>query len=97
MRILLFCVCFRSGQVLEQLVIFGPGPVQGQLLLETIGYIGTSLEGKSDLIELGNIMADWLDKLITLGQLIRLKPANQVTSTNQSSINSELTNYRVST
>ena len=30
---------------------------------ETIGYIGVSLEGKSALHNLGNIMLDWLDKL----------------------------------
>ena len=55
-----------------------------------------SPEGKKALIELGNIMTDWLDKLTTLGKLNRLEPAYQVTSINQSSLNSELSNYRVS-
>ena len=64
---------------------------------ETIGYIGVSLEGKTALRELGNIMLDWLDKLghgmvnkvfknsalTTLTHLIRLEPENQVRSTNQ--------------
>ena len=63
---------------------------------ETIGYTGTNPEGKSPLIELGNIMTDWLDRLTTHGHLIRLEPAFQVTSINQSSLNSELSNYRVS-
>lgn len=58
---------------------------------ETIGYIGVSLEGKTALRELGNIMLDWLDKLghgmgnkvfknsalTTLTHLIRLEPENQ--------------------
>ena len=61
-----------------------------------VGYIGMSPEGKKALIELGNIMTDWLDKLTTLGKLNRLEPAYQVTSINQSSLNSELSNYRVS-
>ena len=43
---------------------------------ETIGYIGMSPDGKSPLIELGNIMTDWLDKLTTLGHLIRLDPTD---------------------
>ena len=46
---------------------------------ETIGYTGTDLEGKSPLIELGNIKTDWLDRLTTHGHLIRLEPAFQVT------------------
>ena len=62
---------------------------------ETIVYIGMSPEGKSPLIELGNILTDWLDKLTTLGHLFRLEPVYQVTSINQSSLNSELSNYRV--
>ena len=46
------------------------------LVPETIGYIGMSPDGKSPLIELGNIMTDWLDKLTTLGHLIRLDPTD---------------------
>ena len=43
-----------------------------------------SPEGKKALIELGNIMTDWLDKLTTLGHLFRLEPTYQVASINQS-------------
>ena len=78
---------------------------------ETIGYIGVSLEGKTALSELGNIMLDWLDKLghglgtkvykssalTTLTHLIRLEPENQVTSANHSRLHSKLTNHRAST